>query len=131
MMNRELFIKEAEKKITVKKDASMKECTTFKIGGKADLALYPKTADEMKLAISMLDSADIPYYVVGRGSNLLVDDEGYCGAIIFTSEMSGVTFDKNKICADAGVGLTALSRMAGKRGLSRKECRYKLLRPAQ
>lgn len=122
MTNKELFLKEASNTWNVKKCVKMSEYTTFKIGGCADLAVFPKTPDELKGAVTLAKDTGIPYYVVGRGSNLLVSDEGYRGVIIFTSDISGTSFDGDTVRADCGVGLTSLSRTAGKRGLSGMEC---------
>ena len=100
----------------------MSEYTTFKIGGDADVAVFPKTADELRGAVTLAKDMGLPYYVVGRGSNLLVADEGYRGAIIFTSDMAETVLDGNTVRAECGVGLTSLSRAVGKGGLSGMEC---------
>ncbi len=121
MTNRELFLKEAQGLFEVKKDVKMSEYTTFKIGGSADLAVYPKTKEELKKAVTLLLDLKLPYYVVGKGSNLLVDDKGFRGAIVFTSLMNEVKIDGTCVCASAGASLTALSRSVGKMGLSGME----------
>ncbi len=122
MTNTELFLKEASNEWNVKTCVKMSEYTTFKIGGIADVALFPKSADELRGAVTLAKDTGIPYYVVGRGSNLLVADEGYRGVIIFTSDMACTEFDGNTVRAECGVGLTTLSRAVGKRGLSGMEC---------
>ena len=122
MTKTELFLKEASNKWNVKQGAKMSEHTTFKIGGIADVALFPKSADELRGAVTLAKDTGLPYYVVGRGSNLLVSDEGYRGVIIFTSDINGIEFEGTTVRAECGAGLTALSRAAGKRGLSGMEC---------
>ena len=121
MTNTELFFKESKGLFDVKTDVLMSECTTFKIGGKADIAVYPKTKEELKEAITLLLDLKVPYYVVGKGSNLLVDDKGFRGAIVFTSLMNDVKIEGTSVYASAGVGLTSLSRSVGKMGLSGME----------
>lgn len=121
MTNTELFLKESQGLFEVKKDVKMSEYTTFKIGGNTDLAIYPKTKEELEKSLTLLTSLEIPYYVVGKGSNLLVDDKGFRGAIVFTSLMNEIKVSENKVYACAGAGLTSLSRFVGKMGLSGME----------
>lgn len=99
----------------------MKKFTTFKIGGKADIAVFPKNNEELAKTVKTALDCNLPYYVVGKGSNLLVDDKGYRGVIIFTSSLSAVEYFGNEVYAQAGVSLTALAREVGKRGLSGME----------
>ena len=63
-------------------DELMKKHTTFRIGGPADYYVLPKTIEEVKKVTALCKEAEIPYYVLGNGSNLLVSDEGYRGVII-------------------------------------------------
>lgn len=120
MTNTDLFIKEVHT-LEVEKDVDMKRLTTFRIGGKADLGVYPKTREELEKAVNTAKMLAIPYYVVGKGSNLLVDDKGYRGVIIFTSAMNDVVIFGNEVYADAGVSLTSLAREVGRKGLSGME----------
>lgn len=121
MTKRELFLKEAQGLFEVKKDVKMSEYTTFKIGGSADIAIFPKNKEELEKAITLLLDLKLPYYVVGKGSNLLVDDKGFRGAIVFTSLMNEVKIEGTSVYACAGASLTALSRSVGKMGLSGME----------
>ena len=52
----------------------MKEHTTFRVGGPADLFIMPKDTAELKNAIEILRKQEIPVMVIGNGSNLLVRD---------------------------------------------------------
>ena len=63
-------------------DEPMSEHTTFKIGGPADLFVLPGNADEVKKTLEVLKTAGMPYFILGKGSDLLVDDAGYRGAIV-------------------------------------------------
>ncbi len=113
----DLFIEET-KGICIKRDIPMCEHTTFKIGGSADLGAFPKNADELSKTAEAAKRLSIPYYTVGRGSNLLVSDEGFRGLIIFTTAMDPISFEGTRVTAGAGVNLTLLSRAATDRGLS-------------
>ena len=66
----------------VKKSEPMKNHTTFRIGGDADLFATPVNAEQIHDTVIYLKKAGVPYYVVGNGSNLLVSDVGYRGVII-------------------------------------------------
>ncbi len=104
--------------IAFKTDVPMCEHTSFKIGGRAHAALFPDSSEQLALSIQIAHRENVPYYVVGRGTNLLVSDEGFCGVIIFTSEMNEIVFDGESVYADAGVNLAYLSNTAAERGLS-------------
>jgi len=56
--------------------------TTFKIGGEADFFLRAKKIDELVNAVLVAKELDIPYFVLGNGSNILVSDEGFRGLVI-------------------------------------------------
>ncbi len=115
------FVKELKNKrpeLKVLEKVLMSEYTTFKIGGLADVAIYPETEEELLCAVDTARDMDFPYFVVGGGANLLVSDEGYRGAVIFTSGLTDLEFDGNRIIAGAGVRLVSLSRAAANRGLS-------------
>lgn len=68
----------------------MSEHTTFKIGGVADLVLIPGNEQTMSYIIAACNKWDVPYYVLGNGSNVLVSDSGVRGAVIFTSSFNSI-----------------------------------------
>lgn len=86
--------------------------TTFRIGGAAEFFVMPGTFEEAAHTVSLCRDQDIPYYIVGNGSNLLISDTGYRGTIIqIYKEMSKITVNGNEIRAQAGA---LLSKIAGK-----------------
>ena len=100
-------------------DEPMSEHTTFKIGGPADLFVTPDDADEIAEVLEVCRAAEVPYFVLGCGSDLLVSDEGYRGVIISLTEgLVGVTVDGKEMSCQAGVGLREASEMACELGLS-------------
>ena len=100
-------------------DEPMSEHTTFKIGGPADLFVTPDDADEIAEVLEACRAAEVPYFVLGCGSDLLVSDEGYRGVIISLTEgLVGVTVDGKEMSCQAGVGLREASEMACELGLS-------------
>lgn len=100
----------------------MKKHTTFKIGGECDIMCEPQSVDEIRAVMDFAKSEDIPYFVMGNGSNLLVGDKGIRGIVIKISDaFSDVHIDGNVIYAECGVLLTRLAKMAQKEGLSGME----------
>jgi UDP-N-acetylmuramate dehydrogenase len=77
--------------------------TTFRIGGPADLFYRAKTADELARAVQVARSHGMPYFVLGRGANVLVGDKGFRGLVV-RSEVGGIEFqDDVRVRAGAGV----------------------------
>ena len=111
-------LEESGRNIRIEKDVALSKKTSFRIGGPADVGIYPRSFDEFEYIFKLLNDEKIPFYVFGRGSNLLVSDEGYRGAAIFCEGLDKVSFSENGAVAEAGVGLTALSRQAAGRGLA-------------
>ena len=58
-------------------DEPMKKHTTFRVGGPARALVEPGSAEDVKSVVEFCKSEQIPYYIVGNGSNLLVSDKGY------------------------------------------------------
>lgn len=100
----------------------MKNHTTFKIGGNADIFCEPESTQELSELIKFLNSENAEYKVIGNGSNLLVSDDGIRGVVIKIGErMSSVAFDKEIVTAQGGIMLSRLSRLAAKESLSGME----------
>ena len=94
-------------------DEPMKQHTTFKIGGPADYFLVPETGEEVGEFIKICRKTDTPYFILGNGSNLLVGDGGYRGAVIQVyRNMSAVTVEGTTITAQAGALLSAVAAAA-------------------
>lgn len=97
----------------VLQDESMKKHTTFRVGGPADYFTVPVTKEEVKAVVDICKEMQIPYYILGNGSNLLVSDEGYRGVIIqLYKEMSGIEVDGTVIRAQAGASLAKIANAA-------------------
>ncbi len=101
----------------VERDLTLAPYTSFRIGGPASLVLFPETAAAAVAALDLLAAADIDYAVIGNGSNLLVADAGYRGAVLVTTRLKAFAFDGHILTADAGASLTGLALEAQRRGL--------------
>ncbi len=100
-------------------DEPMSEHTTFKVGGPADLYVIPEDAGEVREVLRACDEAGVERFVLGRGSDLLVSDEGYRGVIVAVADgLTGVAVDGTEITCQAGVDLREASEMACELGLS-------------
>lgn len=97
----------------VKVDEPMKMHTTFRIGGPAKYFVIPETKEEIKAVIECCKSADVPYYILGNGSNLLVSDKGYEGVVIqIFKNMNEITLEGETITAQAGAILSSVANKA-------------------
>ena len=92
--------------------------STFLIGGSADLAVFPRSAEELIETIRACRGEDVSFHIAGNGSNLLFADAGVRGAVVFTRKISCVSDAPDGFFAGCGVLLPALSRRAAARGLS-------------
>lgn len=97
----------------------MSKHTTFRIGGNADCLLQIENVEQLSKVKNYLGKLEMPYFVLGNGSNLLVSDEGYRGVILAVAEkMSEVTVEGNTIIAQAGAPMSKIARVAFENGLA-------------
>jgi len=102
---------------TVKENEPMANHTTFKIGGPAKYFYVAKNSDELLLAVKTAQDLNLPYFILGWGSNLVVADNGFAGLVIKTlSENFEVRGEE--IFAEAGVNLSRLVGEAARAGLT-------------
>lgn len=104
----------------VNTDCQMREFTWYGLGGKADYLIKPRDIEELKEAILRCKEHDVPVRVIGFGSNLLVSDDGFRGAVIKLEgeEFSKTSFDGACVTAAAGANLSKLVLECVRRGLS-------------
>lgn len=100
-------------------DEPMKNHTTFKIGGAADVFVDAESVREISDIIKYCKNNGIPYMVIGNGSNMLVSDKGIRGAVIKVgAKMNGISVDGETVTAGAGARLSAIANEALKAELS-------------
>lgn len=101
---------------------SMKNHTTFRVGGEAAYLLRPVDEEGLREVISFFKEENIPFFVKGNGSNILVGDNGYYGAIIEISHtMNEIKVDSDIIKTGAGALMSAISSEALKHSLTGME----------
>ncbi|CEO15546.1 UDP-N-acetylenolpyruvoylglucosamine reductase [[Clostridium] sordellii] len=89
----------------------MKNHISFKVGGPADFLLKPKTEDEIKRLIEFFKNENIPYIVIGNGSNLLVKDGGIRGVVIkIADNFNKFEIEDTKVIAQSGALLSFMGK---------------------
>lgn len=99
-------------------NSEMKNHINFKVGGPADILLKPKRAEQVVQSLEICKKNNIPYYVIGNGSNLLVKDGGIRGIVIKLTDMNNIEVNGCFIKADCGVMLSDLSTKAFENSLT-------------
>lgn len=103
----------------IRLDEMMKEHTSFKIGGPADIMILPKNEDEIIRAIKTCRDNNIDFFIVGNGTNLLIRDGGIRGVVIkINDNFNDIEINGDKIYAKSGALLTAVSRRAMENSLT-------------
>jgi len=102
------------------KNEPMSRHTSLRIGGNTDYMVFPATIDEIRLTIKLCRKYDMPYYIMGNGSNLLVSDSGYRGLIIKLSDrFSNISVEEDgTVLAQAGVLMSKLSNVIAANSLT-------------
>ena len=97
----------------------MKNHTSFRTGGPADVYVKADRAENIIKAIEMLKKENVEYTIIGNGSNLLVSDRGICGAVIeIGSMMNNISVEGEKMYAEAGALLSSLAAAAAENCLT-------------
>ena len=111
----------------VRENEPMSGHTSFKIGGPADALVTPADRDDLVALLGEVRERNIPYAVLGGGTNLLVRDGGFRGVIISLKQLNAIEASREYrslggsfmvVRADAGVVLAKLMNFAGERGLT-------------
>ena len=95
----------------IKKNKSLKELTTWRVGGPADFFIETKTEKDIKDAIKYAQDNKLNFIVIGNGSNILVNDKGFRGLVIKVSNNDTRAQGKNIICG-AGIQLSQVLKFA-------------------
>ena len=101
------------------RDEPMRNHTSFKIGGPADIFVSPRTEDEVIEALSFLKENDIPFTVIGNGSNLLVSDKGIRGCVISLGKnFTSLRCIDDTIYSSSGTLLSRIANLAYENSLA-------------
>ena len=112
-------------KLSFEEGKSFKSLTSFKTGGSADFAVYPKDEEQAISAKKLAEENDIPFLILGKGSNVLAPDEGFKGIVMVMNENFGKISLKNcEIEAQSGASLACLCKFAKENNLTGLEFAY-------
>lgn len=94
-------------------DTLLSGCTSFKIGGKADVFALPDSVEKLSAVLSVCKNNNVDVLVLGKGSNLLVCDNGFRGVVISTAKLDKIELiDDTTIYCQSGATLSKLCRFA-------------------
>ncbi len=110
--------------IEYRQNEPMRAHTTFKIGGEADIFIIPASPAALIYAVKKCNELEIPYFILGNGSNLLVSDGGIEGAVISLSGINSIISDGEKITCGAGAMLSSVCLKALSLSLTGLEFAY-------
>lgn len=90
-------------------DVKLAPFTTWQVGGPARYFFEPTSAEEIQALVRWCFESRVPWTVIGRGSNLLVADEGFPGLVIrLANNFAGATFEDDRMHAQAGLALAQM-----------------------
>lgn len=97
----------------------MSQHTTFHVGGNADCFIKMTDSNSLPTLLGYLNRVELPYFIMGNGSNLLVSDQGYAGIIIqFAEGFSDIRVEGCRLYAKAGAAMSEVSKAACENELS-------------
>jgi len=100
-------------------DAPMRQFTSIKVGGPADTLFFPKDVDELRKVVRHARRRSIPYFILGKGTNLIVRDKGVRGWVISLNQgLKKVQTDGDEIESEAGLTLQQLVQFSIQRRLT-------------
>ena len=103
-------------------DKSLAPYTSYKIGGPTAVWVAPATQEGVGRVLELIDRNKLPLFILGRGSNLLISDDGWEGVTLYLGEnLNAMTFDRLEANVLAGTLLMDLIRAAVKKGLGGME----------
>lgn len=113
-----------ENSIVYKLNEPMSCHTSFKIGGAADIFISVSSANELSAVFKKCGELNIPRFIIGKGSNLLVSDLGLEGAVISLLGLNGISVSGEEITCGAGAALSDICRAALRSSLTGLEFAY-------
>lgn len=97
----------------------MKKYTWLRVGGLADLVVQPNNSSEFLELLNLLSSSNVPWVVLGEGSNTIVYDKGISGVVISTKKLKKIEIiDGTKVLAESGAILGTILNKTIKAGLT-------------
>lgn len=105
-------------------NVELKNYSTMKVGGEAKYIVFPRTHLELKEIFEIMNEKDLRWFILGNGSNVLFDDEGFDGVIINLKHFDRIIRNGNNVRIGAGVNLFVLNQKLKEMNLSGLEWSY-------
>ena len=87
-------------------DEPMALHTTMQVGGMATLFAQPSDLQSLVLLLSQCTRSSVPFFILGGGSNIIVRDEGFCGAMVCTGSLDSIELEGDRVICGAGAKTT-------------------------
>lgn len=112
-------LREKSSDIDIRPNELLSRHTTLKVGGPADILVYPHNDTELEHVMAVIRKYAAPWRVLGRGSNLVVRDGGIRGIVIKLDEgFSDVVVDGTRVIVGGGFSTIRLATMMTRKGLT-------------
>ena len=93
--------------LDIKKNISLKEYTTYEVGGEAEYFFIAKNIEDLKESLKWAEEKKLEITIIGGGSNIVISDKGLKGLVII-NKSSDIEISENTVRADSGVLLCDL-----------------------
>ena len=93
-------------------DSPMSEHIYFRVGGPADILVTPVNEEQVVNTLKLCREYNVPYFILGNGSNILVKDGGISGVVIKFNKLNKITTEGNCVTAQSGALLKDVSKAA-------------------
>ncbi|AFK86344.1 MULTISPECIES: UDP-N-acetylmuramate dehydrogenase [Thermoanaerobacterium] len=90
----------------------MSRHTSFRIGGPADVLIIPQSVDELIKVMGLIKAENIPYFILGNGTNIIVSDKGIRGVVVKLTAIRKISVDGEIIVSEAGALLSVIANTA-------------------
>ena len=122
---KEILQNEYADKLRLEWNVPLAKYTTFHIGGVAESFISARSSEEIAMVLKFCKEHQVPLHILGNGSNLLVDDRGLAGIVLYIGRrMQDIQVNGTEIVADAGARMALVARAAADAGLSGLEFAY-------
>lgn len=106
------------KTMRIEIDAAISQYTYTRTGGKADVIAFPSSKEELQQLVKWANGHQIPFYVLGNASNVIVTDGGMSGIVIKLDDMRAINVEDTVVTCESGVTLVALAKKVSELALT-------------
>jgi len=122
---KEILQQEYGDKLRLEWNVPLAKYTTFHIGGPAECLIAARSSEEVQIVLRFGKKYQVPVHILGNGSNLLVDDAGVEGIVLYIGRrMQEIIVNGTEIIAEAGARMALVARAAAEAGLTGLEFSY-------